>query len=149
MAASNLRFGTGVTREVGMDMKNLLSQLPAQERSQAKIGVYTDPRVAQLDVMKVVEQSLIQEGLNWVVYDRVSVEPTDKSWRVGLVSLVLTSADTSRTRSNSPGQERSPTFSPLAEAVQWTRPRRPICSPTTQKPISWSLSMRLSARADR
>lgn len=83
MAASNLRFGTGVTREVGMDMKNLMSQLPASERSQAKIGVYTDPRVAKLDVMKVVEQSLMQEGLNFVVYDKVSVEPTDKSWRVG------------------------------------------------------------------
>lgn len=107
MAASNLRFGTGVTREVGMDMKNLLSQLPAQERSQAKIGVYTDPRVAQLDVMKVVEQSLMQEGLNWVVYDKVSVEPTDKSWRVRLrLVLGVANTDLLRMLSSSPAQER-------------------------------------------
>lgn len=84
MAASNLRFGQHATREVGMDLKNMINQLPAAERSNAKIAVFTDPNVAKLDVMKVVEESLVREGLNWVVYDKVSVEPTDKSWNVGL-----------------------------------------------------------------
>ena len=83
MAASNLRFGAHATREVGMDFTNMLSQLPASERSQAKIGVFTDPNVAKLDVMKVVEESLLREGLNYVVWDKVSVEPTDHSWQVG------------------------------------------------------------------
>ncbi len=60
----------------------MISQLPASERSQAKIGVFTDPNVAKLDVMKVVEESLLKEGLNYVVWDKVSVEPTDSSWQV-------------------------------------------------------------------
>ena len=60
----------------------MISQLPVSERSQAKIGIFTDPNVAKLNVMKVVEQSLLQEGLNFVVWDKVSVEPTDSSWQV-------------------------------------------------------------------
>ncbi|EIW70764.1 hypothetical protein TREMEDRAFT_68204 [Tremella mesenterica DSM 1558] len=81
MAASNLRFGAHVTREVGMDFSNMISQLPTVERSQAKIGVFTDPNVARLNVMKVVEDSLMREGLNWVLFDKCAVEPTDKSWQ--------------------------------------------------------------------
>lgn len=85
MAASNLRFGQHATREVGMDFTNMIAQLPASERANAKIGVFTDPNVAKLDVMKVVEESLMKEGLNWVTYDKVAVEPTDKSWGVRLL----------------------------------------------------------------
>ena len=65
----------------------MISQLPVSERSQAKIGIFTDPNVAKLDVMKVVEQSLLQEGLNFVVWDKVSVEPTDNSWQVSTMPL--------------------------------------------------------------
>jgi hydroxyacid-oxoacid transhydrogenase len=81
MAASNLRFGMGATREVGQDFTNMLAQLSSSERSRAKIGVFTDPNVAKLPVMKVVEESLMREGLNWVIFDKISVEPTDKSWQ--------------------------------------------------------------------
>lgn len=45
VAASNLRFGEGVTAEVGMDFKNMKAR---------KIGVFTDPNVAKLTAMKVV-----------------------------------------------------------------------------------------------
>ena len=96
MAASNLRFGQGATREVGMDLKNMIAQLPASERSNAKIAVFTDPNVAKLDVMKVVEESLVREGLNWVVFDKVAVEPTDKSWNVRPVPLVVPDVQRSR-----------------------------------------------------
>ena len=72
----------GATREVGQDFTNMLAQLSSSERSQAKIGVFTDPNVAKLPVMKVVEESLMREGLNWVIFDKISVEPTDKSWQV-------------------------------------------------------------------
>lgn len=60
----------------------MVSQLSASERSQAKIGVFTDPNVAKLPVMKVVEESLMRAGLNWVIFDKISVEPTDNSWKV-------------------------------------------------------------------
>ena len=39
MAASSIRFGSGATAEVGMDVKNLKSQ---------KVAVFTDAKVARL-----------------------------------------------------------------------------------------------------
>ncbi|WWD17406.1 hypothetical protein CI109_101847 [Kwoniella shandongensis] len=81
MAASTLRFGAHATREVGQDLSNMINQLPAADRSQAKIGVFTDPNVAKLPVMEVVEESLMREGLNWVTWEKCAVEPTDKSWQ--------------------------------------------------------------------
>ncbi|ODN79758.1 hypothetical protein L202_03670 [Cryptococcus amylolentus CBS 6039] len=80
MAASTLRFGAHATREVGMDFANLIREMPSVDRSRAKIGVFTDPNVAKLQVMEIVEESLLREGLDFVVFDKVSVEPTDKSW---------------------------------------------------------------------
>jgi hydroxyacid-oxoacid transhydrogenase len=32
--------------------------------------------------MRTVEESLLREGLNWVLWDKCAVEPTDKSWQV-------------------------------------------------------------------
>ncbi|ADV20288.1 hydroxyacid-oxoacid transhydrogenase [Cryptococcus gattii E566] len=81
MAASNLRFGAHATSEVGMDFANLIKEMPAVDRSQAKIGVFTDPNVAKLPVMEIVEESLLREGLDFVVWDKCAVEPTDKSWQ--------------------------------------------------------------------
>ncbi|ETW84060.1 hypothetical protein HETIRDRAFT_381405 [Heterobasidion irregulare TC 32-1] len=73
LAASNLRFGDGVTREVGMDLKNMKA---------TKVGVFTDPNVAKLLPMKMALESLeSQTDLPFEVYDRVVAEPTEDSWR--------------------------------------------------------------------
>ncbi|TFY78512.1 hypothetical protein EWM64_g5502 [Hericium alpestre] len=73
VAASNLRFGDGVTREVGMDFKNMKAR---------KVGVFTDPVVAKLKPMKMALESLqSQTDLPFEVYDRVVTEPTEASWR--------------------------------------------------------------------
>jgi hydroxyacid-oxoacid transhydrogenase len=80
MAASTLRFGTGVTREVGMDVTNMLARLPAAERANSKIAVFTDPNITKLPVMKTVEQALQKEGHKFAVFDKVAVEPTEASW---------------------------------------------------------------------
>ncbi|KAF8138287.1 alcohol dehydrogenase [Boletus edulis] len=73
VAASNLRFGEGVTREVGMDLKNMKAR---------KVGVFTDPIVAKLKPMAVALESLqSQEDLPFEVYDQVVAEPTEESWR--------------------------------------------------------------------
>ncbi|KAG8218472.1 iron-containing alcohol dehydrogenase-domain containing protein [Butyriboletus roseoflavus] len=73
VAASNLRFGEGVTREVGMDLKNMKAR---------KVGVFTDPIVAKLRPMAVTLESLqSQEDLPFEVYDQVITEPTEESWR--------------------------------------------------------------------
>ncbi|KAH8118675.1 iron-containing alcohol dehydrogenase 1 [Phellopilus nigrolimitatus] len=73
VAASNLRFGDGVTMEVGMDLKNM---------NPRKVGVFTDPNVAKLLPMQMAIESLdSQPGLSYEVYDKVVAEPTEDSWR--------------------------------------------------------------------
>ncbi|KAI0722905.1 alcohol dehydrogenase [Earliella scabrosa] len=73
VAAANLRFGEGVTREVGMDFKNMNAR---------KVAVFTDPNVAKLPPAKMAIASLeAQQDLPFVVYDRVVAEPTEASWR--------------------------------------------------------------------
>ncbi|KAG6880053.1 hypothetical protein C0992_007370, partial [Termitomyces sp. T32_za158] len=73
VAASNLRFGDGVTAEVGMDLKNMKAR---------KVGVFTDPNVAKLRPMQTAVASLeAQSDLPFEIFDRVVVEPTEASWR--------------------------------------------------------------------
>ncbi len=71
MAASSVRFGAGVTREVGMDLKDLGAR---------RALVITDPVVARLAPVATVLASLEENGLSYALYDRVRVEPTDDSF---------------------------------------------------------------------
>jgi len=71
MAVSSIRFGAGVTREVGMDLKELGIGLAM---------VVTDPVVARLPPARTVIESLERSGVGYVVYDRVRVEPSDESF---------------------------------------------------------------------
>jgi hydroxyacid-oxoacid transhydrogenase len=71
MAVSSVRFGVGVTREVGMDLKELGSRL---------VMVLTDPIVARLPPARTVIESLEQHGVAYALYDRVRVEPSDESF---------------------------------------------------------------------
>merc|ERR1719188_632069 len=71
MGCSNIRYGHGVTREVGMDFANMKAK---------KVGVYTDKNVARLPAMKIAVDSLTRAGVNFEVYDDVRVEPTDTSF---------------------------------------------------------------------
>ncbi len=70
MATSSIRYGPGVTREVGMD----LSQLKAR-----RVMVVTDPNVAKLAPVARVRESLEKENVRYELFDRVHVEPTDLS----------------------------------------------------------------------
>ncbi|KIM90795.1 hypothetical protein PILCRDRAFT_94495 [Piloderma croceum F 1598] len=72
VAASNLRFGDGVTAEVGMDLKNMKAR---------KVGVFTDPNVSKLTAMKTALASLQAQDLSFEVFDAVVAEPTEDSWR--------------------------------------------------------------------
>src|SRR5262249_41955207 len=60
MAVSSVRFGAGVTREVGMDLKELGAQL---------VMVVTDPTVATLPPLQTVVDSLEQNGIAFAIYD--------------------------------------------------------------------------------
>ena len=72
LAASNVRFGPGVTREVGMDLVDLGVRTAL---------VVTDPSVARLSPTRATLASLDGAGVEAVIYDRVRVEPTDVSFR--------------------------------------------------------------------
>jgi hydroxyacid-oxoacid transhydrogenase len=72
MAASNIRFGPGVTREIGMDLAELKVQ---------RAMVVTDPNLAKLQPVATVLESLEREKVQFELFDRVHVEPTDVSMR--------------------------------------------------------------------
>lgn len=70
MAASSIRFGPGVTREVGMDFKNMGSK---------RVCVVTDETVDKLTAMQQVREALTHEGVDFKVFNRTRVEPKDSS----------------------------------------------------------------------
>ncbi len=72
MAASSVRFGPGVTREVGMDLVDL---------GVRRALVVTDANLTRLASVQTVLASLDQARVEAVLYDRVRVEPTDTSFR--------------------------------------------------------------------
>jgi hydroxyacid-oxoacid transhydrogenase len=71
MAVSSIRYGVGVTREVGMDLAEMGAKL---------VMVVTDPVVAKLAPARTVLESLEQNGVAFALYDRVRVEPSDESF---------------------------------------------------------------------
>lgn len=72
MAASNIRFGPGATREIGMDLAELRVK---------KVLVVIDPAVSDLLPGQVVVESLRSENVPFDLFDEISVEPTDVSFR--------------------------------------------------------------------
>lgn len=72
VAASNIRFGPGVTREVGMDVA---------EAGLHRVLVVTDANLAKLPPVAKTLEALESEGIEFEVFDRVRVEPTDASFK--------------------------------------------------------------------
>lgn len=70
LAASSIRFGPGVTREVGMDLKNMGSQ---------RVCVVTDETVDKLTAMEQAREALTRQGINFRVFNKTRVEPKDSS----------------------------------------------------------------------
>lgn len=71
MAVSSIRFGPGVTREVGMDLADLGAR---------NALVLTDAVLRNLPPVQTVLESLEKNRIAATVYDRVRVEPTDESF---------------------------------------------------------------------
>lgn len=72
MASSNIRYGEGVTREVGMDLQNMGAR---------NVCVMTDRTLSRLPPVAAVLESLAKNGVRYRVYDSVRVEPTDASFK--------------------------------------------------------------------
>jgi hydroxyacid-oxoacid transhydrogenase len=72
MATSSLRFGVGVTREVGKDLVDL---------GVKRALVVTDPNLTRLAPVQTVLAALEAAGVKAWLFDRARVEPTDGSFR--------------------------------------------------------------------
>ena len=72
ISASNIRFGPGTTAEVGMDLADM---------SISKAVVVIDPALVELPTGRTVISSLEDAGVGYEVFERVSVEPTDRSFQ--------------------------------------------------------------------
>ena len=71
MAVSSIRFGPGVTREVGMDLADLGAR---------RVLVLTDPTLARLPPVQAAVESIERSRIEFALYDRVRVEPSDQSF---------------------------------------------------------------------
>jgi hydroxyacid-oxoacid transhydrogenase len=72
MATANIRFGPGVTREVGPELADL---------GLRRVLVVTDPHLSRLAPVATVLESLTAAGVRFELFDRVRVEPTEQSFQ--------------------------------------------------------------------
>jgi hydroxyacid-oxoacid transhydrogenase len=72
MDTSSIKFGPGVTHEIGADMDALGAR---------RVMVVTDQNLVHGETVAITLDSLRAEGIDAVVYDRVRVEPTDASFQ--------------------------------------------------------------------
>jgi hydroxyacid-oxoacid transhydrogenase len=72
LSASNIRYGFGVTHEVGQDLA---------ERGAKLVMVLTDPNLYELAPVERTLEALDDAGIRYHVYNRVRVEPSDESFK--------------------------------------------------------------------
>lgn len=69
---SSIKFGSGVTREVGYEMRRLGAK---------RVMVVTDPGLADSEAVNTTLKSIAEEDIDVVLYADVEVEPTDISFK--------------------------------------------------------------------
>jgi hydroxyacid-oxoacid transhydrogenase len=72
MDTSSIKFGPGVTREVGFDIASYGCR---------RVLVVTDPKLRDSDPVAITMAALEAEGVDAVLFDAVEVEPTDSSFK--------------------------------------------------------------------
>jgi hydroxyacid-oxoacid transhydrogenase len=72
MDTSSIKYGPGVTREVGHDMKELGTR---------RVMVVTDPNLTKSQSVSVTLEALGHADIDAVLFDQVSIEPTDVSFK--------------------------------------------------------------------
>ena len=75
MATSNIRFGPGTTREVGMDLA---------DRGLKRVMVLYDPNLGQLPPVATALGSIEAEKVEFECFEQVQVEPTDASFQAAI-----------------------------------------------------------------
>lgn len=71
MKTSTIRYGKGVTREIGMDMVNMNAK---------NVCVMTDENLVNLSPVKETLNSLSKNGVKYDIFEKVRVEPSDESF---------------------------------------------------------------------
>src|SRR5262245_36662027 len=71
LATSSIRFGPGVTREVGMDLESIGAR---------RVMRLADPNLRKLPPVTAAIESLEREKISFAIFDRARVEPTDESF---------------------------------------------------------------------
>lgn len=79
MDTSSIKFGKGVTREIGYDMEELGCR---------RVVVVTDPYLGKSDPVAVTLEALRGRGIDTVLFDQSSVEPTDVSFKEAVAFAV-------------------------------------------------------------
>jgi hydroxyacid-oxoacid transhydrogenase len=72
MKMSNIKFGSGASREVGFDMKMLGAR---------RVMVIADPNLVNRSPVNITQESLKDQGVETELFDDVSIEPTDLSFK--------------------------------------------------------------------
>ncbi len=75
MGSSNLRFGPGVTSEVGMDLLDM---------GVKRVLLLTDANLTNSDPVQTAIEAMSREGVSFDVFDSVRVEPTDDSFKAAI-----------------------------------------------------------------
>jgi hydroxyacid-oxoacid transhydrogenase len=77
MVTSGIRFGAGVTREVGAELVDIGKQ---------HVLVFTDPNLRKLPPVVTVLESLNAHKIRFSLFDRVRTEPTDESFKEAIAA---------------------------------------------------------------
>lgn len=77
MVTSGIRYGAGVTRELGAELTDLGSR---------HVLVFTDQNLRNLPPVATVLESLSASKIRFSVFDRVRVEPTDESFEEAIAA---------------------------------------------------------------
>ena len=75
MDTSSIKFGPGSTREVGFETARLGAK---------RVALVTDPRMARLEPVAVVQESLRGAGVDFALFAEAEVEPTDASFKAAI-----------------------------------------------------------------
>jgi hydroxyacid-oxoacid transhydrogenase len=79
MDTSSIKFGPGSTREIGFDM---------EEQGCRRVMVVTDPGLRGSRPVEITLEALRERGIDAVLFDRASVEPTDLSFQEAIAFAV-------------------------------------------------------------
>ena len=72
MDTSSIKFGQGVTKEIGYDMKNFGCK---------RIMICTDIRLVDLEAVQITVESIKKAKIEFEIFSNTAIEPTDLSFK--------------------------------------------------------------------